>query len=105
MTFLPILMMVLGAFCLEDDTRSRWSSSAVGVGRLGLAIVLVMNLYTVSCFVQGVRVPDQFLHDIGIAVGMGWSIAYWHAARRWVSSPGAPSEREDRASTDPIEPS
>jgi hypothetical protein len=105
MTFLPILLMLLGAFCLGDPTHGPWSSRLVRGGRLGLFIVLGMNLYAIGRFVDGVRVPDQSLHYIGIAVGVAWSVAYLRAARRWTSSAGGQSHPGDRPSTEPIEPS
>ena len=104
-TFLPVALMVLGALCLDNDTRNRWSFAAVWSGRLGLYTVLGMNVYALWCFVDGVHVPDQSLHYLGIAVGVLWSVAYLRAARRWVSSPGGSSHTGDRASTEPIEPS
>jgi hypothetical protein len=104
-TMLPVVLMVVGALCLDDDTRSRWSFAAVWAGRQGLYIVLGMHVYALWCFVDGIRVADQFLHYIGIAVGVAWSVAYLRAARRWASSPGGSSRTDDRASTGPIEPS
>jgi hypothetical protein len=98
MTFLPVGIMVVGALCIDDDIRSRWSFGAVWAGRQSLYIVLGLHTYALWCFVRGVRVPDQSLHYIGIAVGVAWSVAYLRAARRWVSAP-------DHISTDPIEPS
>jgi len=98
MTFLPVGFMVIGALCLDDDTRSRWSFGAVWAGRQSLYIVLGMHFYALWCYMDGVRVPDQSLHYIGIAVGVAWSVAYLRAARRWVSAP-------DHTSTEPIEPS
>jgi len=102
-TFFPVLLMVLGALCLDDRTRGRWSSRAVRGGRVGLFIVLGMNVYAIGRFVDGVRVPDQSLHYIGIAVGVAWSVAYLRAARRWMSS--AVVHAGDRPSAEPIEPS
>jgi hypothetical protein len=84
-TFLPVGLMVIGALCL-DDTRNRWSFAAVWAGRLGLYIALGMHLYALWCFVDGVRMPDQSLYYLGIAVGMAWSIVYLRAARRWSDS-------------------
>jgi hypothetical protein len=105
MTFLPVLLMVLGAIGLDDDARNRWSSAAVRAGHLGLYTVLGMNAYALWCFVDGVRMPDQSLHYLGIAVGVAWSLAFLRAARRWASSAGGSSHAGDRASTEPIEPS
>ena len=61
-TLLPVGFMVLGALCLHEDARNRWSFAAVWVGRQGLYIVLGMQVYAVWCVVDGVRVPDQSLH-------------------------------------------
>ena len=61
--------------------------------------------YALWCFVDGVRVLDQSLHYLGIAVGVAWGIAYLRAARRWALSPGGSSHAGDRASSEPIEPS
>ncbi len=105
MTFLPVGLTVVGALCLDDDTRSRWSATAVWAGRQGLYIVLGMHAYAVWRFVDGVRVPDQSLHYLGIAVGVAWSIAYLRAAGRWARSTGGPARADDSASAKPIEPS
>jgi hypothetical protein len=99
-TFLPVGVMVLGALCL-DDARNRWSNAAVWAGRQGLYIVLGMHLYALWYLVNGIRVPDQSLYYFGIAVGAVWSIAYLHAARRWMSSPGGLSLARDHDSTNP----
>jgi hypothetical protein len=104
-TFLPVGAMVVGALCLGDDTGSRLSRAMVWVGRQGLSIALGMHAYAIWCFTHGVRTPDLILHDVGIAVGVVWSVAYLRAARRWASFPGGPSHEVDRASTGPIEPS
>jgi hypothetical protein len=87
LTFLPVGLMVIGALCLDDDIRSRWSFAAVWAGRQSLYVVLGMHVYALWCFMDGVRVPDQALHYIGIAVGVAWSVAYLRETRRWVSSP------------------
>lgn len=106
MTFLPVIFMLVGAFFLYDyDTRDRWSFAAVWAGRQGLYIVLGMHVYALWCFAGGVRVPDQRLHYLGIAVGVAWSVAYLRAARRWVSPPRGSSHVSDRASREPLEPS
>jgi hypothetical protein len=104
-TFLPVGLMVVGAFFLNDDVRDRVSFALVWAGRQGLYIVLGMHLYALWCFVHGVCVPDQRLHYLGIAVGAAWSVAYLHAARRWVSSPGGSSHAAHNGPTKPIEPS
>jgi hypothetical protein len=105
MTFLPVGVMVLGALCLSYYTRSRWTFAVVWAGRQGLYIVLGMHVYALWCFVNGVRVTEQSLHYLGIAVGVVWSVAYLRAARRWVSSPRGSSHAGDRVSAEPIEPS
>jgi len=94
------------------DPRTRRPSDAPSnnrlqatLGVLGGGVGLVMHVYTLWCFVGGVRVPDQALHYLGIAVGLAWSFAYLRAARRWKSSPRGSSHAGDRASTEPIEPS
>lgn len=104
-TFLPVGFMVLGAFFLDDGTRDRWSLAAVWAGRQGLYLALGMHVYAAWCFVDGVRVPDQSLHYLGIAVGVTWSVAYLRAAHRRGASSRGPSHAGDRASTEPIEPS
>jgi len=103
-TFLPVGLMVLGALCL-DFTRNRWSFAAVRAGRLGLCIVLSMHAYAIWCFANGVRVPDQALHYLGIAIGVAWSAVYLRASRRWMSSTGDSSFAHHGPSTEPIEPS
>ena len=102
-TFLPIAMMVVGAFSL-DDIPSGMSVALVRLGLLGLAIVLGMHAYAVGCFVQGLRVPDQGLHYFGIAAGVVWSVVYLRAVRRWTSAV-ALAQSPDATSTEPIEPS
>src|SRR5262245_57009707 len=100
-SFLPVGLMVVGALCLHDDTHSRWSHAAVWVGRQSLYVVLGMHAYAVWRFAHGVRVPDQSLHYLGIAVGVAWSVAYLRASRRWVSSARGGSHAGDRVSTEP----
>ena len=104
LTFLPVGLMVLGAFCLDDDPRSRWSAAAVWAGRQGLYVALGMHVYALWRFWNGARSADQVLHYVGIAIGVAWSVVYLQAAHRWESSrrsvlTGGPQ------STAPIEPS
>jgi hypothetical protein len=103
-TFLPIGMMLMGAFYVDDRDGSGVTAAFVRLGVLGLVITLGMHVYALGCFVQGLRVPDQGLHDVGIAVGVPWSVVYLRAARRWEA--GVASTRSpDHTSSDPIEPS
>lgn len=104
-TFLPVGLMVVGALLLDDDPRSRWAFAVVWAGRQSLFIVLGMHLLALWYFVQGVRVPDQALHYIGIAIGLGWSVYYLRASRRWARPGGGSPGASDPASTEPIEPS
>jgi len=105
MTFLPVGLMVVGAFFLYDDPRDRFSFTVVRAGRQGLYIVLAMHAYALWCFADGVRVLDQSLHYIGIAVGLTWSFAYLRAARRWAPSRRGSCHPGDQLSAEPIEPS
>jgi hypothetical protein len=102
-TFVPIGMMLMGAFHL-DDVRDRMAIAFVRLGLLGLAIALGMHIYAAGCFARGVRVPDQGLHDLGIAIGVVWSAVYLRASRRWASAV-ASSPSPDHTSAEPIEPS
>lgn len=104
-TFLPVGLMVLGGFSLDDRTRSRWSRTMVWAGRQALFVVLGMHAYAAWFFAHGVRKPDQGLHYIGILVGVVWSVAYLRESHRWAAASGGPTHEIDRASTDPIEPS
>jgi len=104
-TFLPVGLMVVGALCLDFETRDRWSLAAVRAGRKSLYIVLGTHFYALWCFAGGMRVPDQSLHYLGIGVGVLWSIAYLRAARRSAAAPGDPARARDRLSNEPIEPS
>lgn len=104
-TFLPVGVMVYGAFWLREDIGDRWARAFVWAGRQALYVVLGMHAYAVWCFAQGVRKPDQALHYIGIAAGVVWSVAYLHEARRWAASPDAADHAVGRSSSDPIEPS
>ena len=103
LTFLPVGLMVMGAFYIDDDLRDRWSFRVVQAGRLGLYLALAMHLYALARFIDGVRVPDQPLHYIGLVVGAAWSVAYLRAARRW-ASPGDASPAADSDSPGRIEP-
>jgi len=103
-TFFPVLLMILGALLMDDDTASRWSAAFVRAGRWGLYVVLIMHAYALACFINGMRVSEQGLYYFGITVGVGWSIAYLRAARRWVSSPENPAQPGDHTSAGPIEP-
>ena len=102
-TFLPVLLMVMGALFMDDDIRSRWAFAAVRAGRVGLYIVAGMHVYALWCFAHGVRKPDQTLYYLGIVVGVAWSIYYLRAARRGVRPTDASSF--DPSSPKPIEPS
>src|SRR5262245_24331262 len=44
-TFLPVGVMVLGAFFLHDDTSDRLSFRIVSAGRVALYVVLAMHIY------------------------------------------------------------
>lgn len=101
-TFLPVALMVVGAFFLDDDTEDRLASSFVRAGRLGCYVTLAMHVYALGRFANGTRVPDQGLNYFGIAVGLVWSVFYLRAARRWAS---ASDRTDDRTSSRPIEPS
>ena len=103
-TFLPVGVMVLGAFYLGDHARSRWSRTIVWAGRQGLYVALGMHAYAAWYFAHGVRKPDQALHYVGIVVGVVWSFAYLVEGRRWESWPADAAPEADRSSTDPIEP-
>jgi hypothetical protein len=105
LTFLPVGFMVMGALCLNDMTRSRWSFAAVWAGRRGLYIVLAMHLYALACFARGARVSEPFLYYSGIAVGIAWSVVYLRASRRWRSSPDLPLDANHRFSRGGIAPS
>src|SRR5262245_34566096 len=104
MVYLPVGLMLVGSFFLEDDVRDRLSGAIVRAGCLGLSIALGMHLYALWCFIQGVRVAEMYLYYFGIAVGGAWTIAYLRAARRWAARPGGASNAHDGASTEPIEP-
>src|SRR5262245_61824808 len=82
LTFVPVGFMVIGAYFLEDVFPDRLSSAAVWVGRLSLYVVIGMHVFAFWRFANGVRVPDQRLHYIGITVGVLWSFAYLRAAGR-----------------------
>lgn len=104
-TFAPVLLMVFGAFCVDDTLRSRGSAWCVWAGLQGLYVVAAMNVYMLWRFSDGVRVPDQSLHYIGVTVGVVWGVVYWRAARRWPSPFAGASRSADPASAEPIEPS
>jgi hypothetical protein len=103
-TFFPVLLMVLGALFMDDDTASRWSMRFVRAGRWGLYVVLGMHAYALACFMSGTRVSEQGLYYFGITVGVGWSIAYLRAARRWANIPESCARPGDHTSAGPIEP-
>ena len=100
-TFLPVALMIVGAFFLDGDTEDRLASSFVRAGRLGCYVTLAMHVYGLGCFANGTRVPDQSLNYFGIAVGLAWTVFYLRAARRWAMA----SDRSgDPTSSRPIEP-
>jgi len=101
-TFLPVGIMVLGAFFM-DDAGSRWLHPVVRAGRLALYVVLAMNMYAIWCFALGVRTPDQVLHYIGLAVGAAWAVYYLRESRRWARKTDA-LNAPDPTTPKPIEP-
>jgi len=105
MTVTPVLLMLFGAFFLEDDVEDRIARAAVWWGRQGLYVALAMHAYAIWWFALGHHVSEQWLYHLGIVVGLIWSTVYLREGRRWVvarnRSAGKPAERDDS----PIEPS
>jgi hypothetical protein len=104
-TIAPVVVMLFGAFFLEDDVEDRIARAAVWWGRQGLYVVLAMDAYAMWWFAHGLHVSEQWLYYTGIVVGLIWSAVYLRAGRRWVvarnRSAGKPPERDGS----PIEPS
>jgi hypothetical protein len=104
-TIAPVIVMLFGAFFLEDDPEDRIARAAVWWGRQGLHVVLAMDAYAIWRFAHGLHVSEQWLYDAGIVVGLIWSAVYLRAGRRWVlardRSAGNPPGRDGS----PIEPS
>jgi len=100
-TFLPVGLMVVAALFM-DDVHSRWLFPLVRAGRLGVFVVLGMHVYAIACFAGGVRVPDQVLHYIGIAIGLVWTAYFLRASRRWARRIEA-AHAPDPSSPKPIE--
>jgi len=100
--FLPIALMIVGAFHLTSAATDRWARRAVELGRFGMYLMVGMQLYGIWVILGGLRSPAQSLYYAGIAIGLLSAAAYeWAAARMdRATSPGdGPHDRQ------PIEPS
>src|SRR5262245_52771574 len=81
-TFLPVGLMVLGAFHLTALPGDRWARRAVEVGLVGMYVMVAMQLYGMWLTLGGLRNLDLPLYWTGIAIGLVSAVFYqWAAAR------------------------
>jgi hypothetical protein len=102
--FLPIALMMVGAFHLTAEAGNRWARRAVDLGRFGMYIMVGM-LYGIWLILGGLRSPAQPLYYTGIATGFLSAVAYQWAAARMIARNRATSPVNGPHGHQPIEPS
>ena len=103
--FLPIGLMIVGAFYLTSEASDRWARRTVELGRLGMYIMVGMQLYGIWLILVGLRSPAQPLYYTGIATGLLSAMAYQWAAARLIARDRATSPENGPHDHQPIEPS
>lgn len=103
--FLPIALMIVGAFHLTAEASDRWARRAVELGRAGMYIMVGMQLYGIWRILGGLRSPALPLYYTGIATGLLSAVAYQWAAMRWIARDRATSPGSGPHDHRPIEPS
>ena len=102
--FLPIGLMIVGAFELTAIPGDRWARRAVELGLVGAYVMLGMQLYGIWLILGGFRSPALPLYYTGIAVGLVSAMAYQWAAARLFARDRTSSNR-GQPDYQPIEPS
>ena len=100
-TFLPIVLMILGAPYLAEDRTLRWEGWSVRPGLYGAWMSLTMHAYGAWILATATtRSLDFRLYVSGLAVGI--PVAGWYAisATRWLNRVRGPQNDPT-----PIEPS
>lgn len=89
--FLPIVLMMVGAFHLTDPVGDRWARRAVELGLVGMYIMVAMQLYGIWLILGGLRSPALGLYCTGIVTGLVSAAAYQWLAARWIARDRAAS--------------
>lgn len=103
--FLPIAFMMMGAFHLTSEASDRWARRAVELGRLGMYIMVGMQLFGIWLILGGLRSPALPLYYTGITTGLLSALAYQWAAARLIARDRATSAGSGPPDHRPIEPS
>ena len=103
--FLPVALMMVGAFDLTSPANDRWARRTVELGRLGMYVMVGMQLYGIWLILGGLRSPALPLYYTGIATGLLSAVAYQWAAARWTARDRATSPANGSHDHQPIEPS
>lgn len=102
---LPIFLMIVGAFHLTSDPSDRWARRTVELGRVGMYIMVGMQLYGIWLILGGLRSPALPLYYTGIAIGLLSAVAYQWAAARLTARDRATPAGSGPHDHQPIEPS
>jgi hypothetical protein len=103
--FLPIGLMIVGAFHLTPITGDRWARRAVELGSMGMYVMVGMQFYGIWLILGGLQSPALPLYCTGITTGLLSAAAYLWAARRWDAVNRANSQESVANDHRPIEPS
>jgi hypothetical protein len=103
--FLPIGLMIVVAFHLPCEASDHWARRAVELGRLGMYIMVGMQLYGIRLILRGLRSPAQGLYYTGIVTGLLSAVAYQWAAARLIARNRTTSPGTGEQDHQPIEPS
>jgi hypothetical protein len=103
--FIPIALMMIGAFHLAALAGDRWARRAVELGLVGMYVMVTMQLCGIWLILGGLRSPALPLYYVGIATGLLAAVIYQMAAARWLARDGAVSPESSPHDHRPIEPS
>jgi hypothetical protein len=103
--FLPVGLMIMGAFHLPFAPGDRMARRFVELGRMGMLIMVGMQLFGISVIVGGLRSPALSLYVVGIATGLVAAVAYQWAAATSIARDRARVPIGDPHDHRPIEPS
>ena len=83
--FLPVGLMIFGAFHLTALPGDRWARRSVEVGLVGMLVMVAMQAYGVWRILGGLQSLDLPLYWTGIATGLLSAIVYSVAAARLIA--------------------
>jgi len=103
--FLPVALMIVGAFHFTSEASDRWARRVVKLGRLGMYIMVGMQLYGIWLILGGLQSPALPLYYTGIATGLLSAVVYQWAAARSIARDRPTSPVNGPHDHQPIEPS